>query len=114
VAPAGGGKVSLETFADGPGPPRRLSALSVSLYKSVLYGAFVWARGALKHKKRRFPARAVPVARLKTQTHEMALAACAKQGVAFPPVAETTLAVALGLGRIAALHHPSSDSHHTR
>ena len=28
-------------------------------YKSVLYGAFVWARRALKHTKRRFPARAV-------------------------------------------------------
>jgi hypothetical protein len=37
----------------------RLSAISVFLCKSVLYGAFVWARGALKHQKRRFPARAV-------------------------------------------------------
>ena len=40
----------------------RLSALSrlgVSLYKSVFYGAFVWARRALNRKKRRVPARAV-------------------------------------------------------
>jgi predicted glutamine amidotransferase len=36
----------------------RLSAISVFLCKSVLYGAFVWARRALKHQKRRFPARA--------------------------------------------------------
>jgi hypothetical protein len=38
----------------------RLSALSVFLFKSVLYGAFVWARRALNRQKRRFPARAVP------------------------------------------------------
>jgi hypothetical protein len=37
---------------------RRLSALSVSLCKSILYGAFVWARRALSRQKRRFPARA--------------------------------------------------------
>ena len=36
----------------------RLSALSVSLCKSILYGGFVWARRALTHQKRRFPARA--------------------------------------------------------
>jgi hypothetical protein len=35
-----------------------LSALRVLLCKSVLYGAFVWARRALKHQKRRFLARA--------------------------------------------------------
>jgi hypothetical protein len=39
--------------------PGRLSALSVFLCKSVLYGAFVWARRALNSRKRRFPARAV-------------------------------------------------------
>ena len=37
----------------------RLSALSVFLLKSILYGAFVWARRALNSEKRRFPARAV-------------------------------------------------------
>jgi hypothetical protein len=37
----------------------RLSALRIFLCKSVLYGAFVWARRALKHQKRLFPARAV-------------------------------------------------------
>jgi hypothetical protein len=37
----------------------RLSALSVLLFKSVFYGAFVWARRALNSQKRRFPARAV-------------------------------------------------------
>jgi hypothetical protein len=36
--------------------PGRLSGLSVSHSKSVLYGAFVWARRALS-QKRRFPAR---------------------------------------------------------
>ena len=41
--------------------PGRLSALSVFLLKSVLYGAFVWARRALNSRKRRFPARAVGV-----------------------------------------------------
>jgi hypothetical protein len=42
-----------------PGPPGRLSALSVSLCKSVLCWAFVWACRALKHQKRWLPARAV-------------------------------------------------------
>ena len=36
----------------------RLSALSVSLWKSSLYGAFVWARRAFSGRKWRFPARA--------------------------------------------------------
>ena len=36
--------------------PGRLSGLSVSHSKSVLYGAFVWARRALSSQKRRFPA----------------------------------------------------------
>ena len=36
----------------------RLSARSVFLYKSVLYGAFVLARRVLNGQKRRFPARA--------------------------------------------------------
>jgi hypothetical protein len=36
--------------------PGRLSALSVSRSKSVLYGAFVWAPKALNRRKRRFPA----------------------------------------------------------
>ena len=42
-----------------PGRRGRLSAISVFLCESVLYGAFVLARMALKHQKRRFPARAV-------------------------------------------------------
>jgi hypothetical protein len=37
-----------------PGPPGRLSALSVFLCKSVLYGAFVWACRAVNSQKRRF------------------------------------------------------------
>jgi hypothetical protein len=41
-----------------PRPPGRLSALRVFLCKSVLYGAFVRARRALTHQKRRSPARA--------------------------------------------------------
>ena len=36
----------------------RSSVLSVSLRKSVFYGAFVWACGALNSQKRRVPARA--------------------------------------------------------
>ena len=39
-------------------PSGRLSALSVSHSKSVLYGGFVWARRALNSPKRRFPTRA--------------------------------------------------------
>jgi hypothetical protein len=38
--------------------PGRLSALSVFLCKSVVYGTFVWARRALNSRKRRSPARA--------------------------------------------------------
>ena len=44
-----------------PGPPGRLSAISVFLCKSVFYGVFVWARRALNIEKWRFPARAVAV-----------------------------------------------------
>ena len=42
-----------------PGRRGRLSALRVFLCKSVLYGAFVWARRVLNHQKRRFLAWAV-------------------------------------------------------
>jgi hypothetical protein len=52
-------RVSFDPFSDCPGPPGRLSAPSVFLCKSVLYGVFVWARRALNSQKRRFPARAV-------------------------------------------------------
>jgi hypothetical protein len=41
-----------------PGPPGRLSALSVFLCKSIFCGGFVWAHRALNRQKRRFPARA--------------------------------------------------------
>jgi hypothetical protein len=37
--------------------PGRLSGLSISHSRSVLHGAFVWARGALNSPKRWFPAR---------------------------------------------------------
>ena len=37
----------------------RLSAIRLFLWKSILYGAFVWARRALNSRKWRFPARAV-------------------------------------------------------
>ena len=40
--------------------PGRLSAFRVSPSRSILYGAFVWARRALNGQKRRFPARSVP------------------------------------------------------
>jgi hypothetical protein len=39
-----------------PGALGRLSAISVSLCKSVFYGVFAWARRALNSQKRRFPA----------------------------------------------------------
>ena len=42
--------------------PGRLSDLSVSHSKSILYGALVWARRALNRPKRRFPVRAVCLA----------------------------------------------------
>jgi hypothetical protein len=52
--------IAMEIFVNYcPGRSGRLSALSDFLCKSVLYGAFVWARRPLKHQKRRFPARAV-------------------------------------------------------
>jgi hypothetical protein len=44
--------------SDCPGPPGRLSALSVFLCKSVFYGAFVWARRVLNRPFRWFSARA--------------------------------------------------------
>jgi hypothetical protein len=42
-----------------PGPPGRLSALSIFNSNPVFYVAFVWARRAPNNQKRRFPARAV-------------------------------------------------------
>ena len=48
--------------------PGRLSAIRVFLCKSVLYGAFVWARRALNSRKRRFPARAVDASNTMTRT----------------------------------------------
>ena len=43
----------------GPGHPGAFELASFAFYsKSVLYGAFVRARRALKHRKRRSPARA--------------------------------------------------------
>jgi hypothetical protein len=41
-----------------------VGTIRIFLCKSVFYGASVWAHRALKHKKRRFPARAVVVAAL--------------------------------------------------
>ena len=42
-----------------PGPPGRLSTLTVFPNKLILYSAFVWARRVLNRRKRRFLARAV-------------------------------------------------------
>ena len=64
---SGGGKIDRdEFFTFRPGRRGRSSAISLSLYKSVLYGAFVWARRALKHRNRRFAARAV----MANKTHD--------------------------------------------
>jgi hypothetical protein len=49
----------VECSATGPGPPGRLSDLSISHRGSALYGALVRARRALDSPKLRFPARAV-------------------------------------------------------
>ena len=51
-------------FCLRPGRRGRLSALSVFLCKSGFYDAFVWARRALNGLKRRFPVRAVAMAKL--------------------------------------------------
>jgi ankyrin repeat protein len=53
-----------EGYTPCPGCPGRLSGLSVSHSKSVLYGTFVWA---LNNQKPRFPARAVMIAALDGQ-----------------------------------------------
>ena len=57
-----GFRLCFETQCAAPICPRppggRSSTLSVFPCKSVLHAAFVWARRALKHRKRRFPARA--------------------------------------------------------
>jgi hypothetical protein len=53
AALAGGGCLTVRAL------PGRLSALSVFLCKSVLYGAFVGTCRPLNRQKRRFPARAV-------------------------------------------------------
>ena len=49
---------ALFLFGSPSARPGRLSALSVSHSKSVLYGAFVWAHRALNSSKWWFPARA--------------------------------------------------------
>ena len=56
-----GDRLALVSVRAAPG---RLSALGVFLCKSVLYGAFVWARRALNRQKRRFPARADPMSQV--------------------------------------------------
>ena len=61
VADSGARARASTSLAYCPGPPGRLSALTVFHSKSFLYGAFVWARRALTSPKRRFPARAVVV-----------------------------------------------------
>jgi hypothetical protein len=44
-------KTSISRFVTVRARPGRLSALSVFLWKSILCGAFVWARRALKDRK---------------------------------------------------------------
>jgi GTPase len=48
-----------------PGRPGRLKGLSVFHSKSILYGAFVWARRALNSQNWVFPARAVALKKVK-------------------------------------------------
>jgi hypothetical protein len=74
----------------GPGPPERLSALSISLCKSVLYGDFVWARRALNSQKRRFPARTVVLCAMFGKLMDMCCPGMLTQGV--PGVPQDPLA----------------------
>jgi hypothetical protein len=67
--------------AGGPGRRGRLSAISVFLCKSVLYGAFVWARKVLKHQKHWFPARAA----LWTAQNAVCLSYPSRAVRSFPP-----------------------------
>ena len=62
LAAVGSGDPTDVSSFHGPGRPGCLSALSVFLYRSVSYGAFVWARRVLKHQKRLFSARTVRIA----------------------------------------------------
>ena len=57
VGPKAGGAANLQALAVWT-RPGRLRTLSVFHYKSILYGAFVWARRALNGPKRWFSARA--------------------------------------------------------
>jgi hypothetical protein len=83
-------------------PDRRgqSSALSVFLCKSVLYGGFVWACRALKHQKRRFPARAVAASYRHTPYNSAAL-----------NTVKLFSELAAGLGRFVALYYRSSTSY---
>jgi hypothetical protein len=53
------GSFAMVHDAYGPGPPGRLSTLSVFHSRCILYGVFVWARRALDRPERWFRARAV-------------------------------------------------------
>jgi len=50
----GSGEVEFDELFAVRDRPGRSSALSISHSKSVLYGAFVWARGALNRRKRMY------------------------------------------------------------
>jgi hypothetical protein len=50
----GSGEVEFDELFAVRARPGRSSALSISHSKSVLYGAFVWARGALNRRKRMY------------------------------------------------------------
>ena len=90
-----------------PGRRGRLSALSVFLCKSVLYGAFVWARRAPNRRKWRFPARAEMVEREKKALAHTSLPALLqaadKVGV---PVAEVDIALTDAAPKIALMRGP--------
>ena len=54
---------------DPPNVVKHPSRFPLPRSGSVPYGIFVWARGARKHKKRRFPARAVMLSWLGPQPY---------------------------------------------
>ena len=91
----------------GPGPARAFKRLSVFLCKSVLYGAFVWARRAPNRRKWRFPARAEMVEREKKALAHTSLPALLqaadKVGV---PVAEVDIALTDAAPKIALMRGP--------
>jgi Leucine-rich repeat (LRR) protein len=94
-----------------PGRPGRLSALRVFPCESVLYGTFVWARGALSSQKRRFLARAVSG---NEQLTALPAGLWSLAGLEELYLGSCALKVLPGLGRIVALCDHAPNVYHVR